>query len=251
MEEMLKDFLKDYGYERDPNVEGVVFYGSYQTKTYNQDSDVDLIIVYKSDANIETTKIYTQYKKLDFEIYERTLENLYNRVDQDFLNYEDTLLSAIGYGKILEDRSNKLKKLQCYVLHKYEKGLPKASKEDNIYEAKSLQKSITYLNKMNTKKSPYYEIFFSITLDKIRNYYNRKNGFSNMSTSKVYKLYTDEIMQKVQHKFMPEKHFIDLYLKCIKTKKNEDIDELFRYVIRDIENIDFNNLKIKIGNRKH
>lgn len=58
------------------------------------------------------------------------------------------MLSAVGYGKILQDKNGKLKELQKYTLQKYKNGLPKLSQEDVIYEAKSLQKSIEYLRKM-------------------------------------------------------------------------------------------------------
>lgn len=252
IEETIKEFLKEFDYTNDRNLEGVILYGSYQTKTNKKDSDVDLIIVYSTESERETTKEYKQYKNYNFESYERTLKNLYERVDKDFVNYEDTMLSAIGYGEIIEDKNGKIKKLQEYTLEKYKNGLPKLSKQDSIYGAKSIHKSIESLKKMEIDNSPYYNTFYAITLDKIRDYYNKKNGFSNMSTSKVYRLYTDEVMQIVQHKFMPEKYFTDSYLNCINTNKFEQINKLFNYVIRDIdEDVDFYNIKFKIGNRNH
>lgn len=252
IEEVIYDFLNEFGYTEDERIEGVIFYGSYQTNTNKEDSDVDLIIIYNSNSQKAAQKEYIQYKGYNFENYQRTLQNLYDRVDKDFENYEDTMLSAVGYGKILQDKNGKLKELQKYTLQKYKNGLPKLSQEDVIYEAKSLQKSIEYLRKMNLEKSLYYNTFYAITLNKIRVYYNKKNGFSNMSTSKVYKLYTDKKMQEVQHKSMPENQFIDKYINCIKTNKFEEINQLFKYVIRDIDKeIDFNNIKFCIGRRNH
>lgn len=252
IEEIIHNFLDEYGYTKDKNLEGVILYGSYQTKTNKKNSDVDLIIIYNSEVEMDAMKEYKQYKNYNFENYERTLKNLYDRVDKDFLNYEDTMLSAIGYGEIIEDKNGKIKELQKYTLQKYKNGLPKLSKQDVIYGAKSIHKSIEYLKEMELEKSPYYSTFYAITLDKIRDYYNKKNGFSNMSTSKVYRLYTDEVMQTVQHKFMPEKYFTDSYLNCITTNKFEEINKLFKYVIRDIDdNVDFYNIKFNIGNRNH
>ena len=144
-----------------------------------------------------------------------------------------------------------MQELQQYTLEKYKNGLPKLSNDDIIYGAKSIHKSIENLNKMNREQSPYYQMFYSLTLDKIRDYYNRKNGFSNMSTSKVYKLYTDNVMQKVQHKFMPEEEFIDMYLKCMEQRNIEDINNLFSYITRDIKDIDYKNIKIIIGGDKN
>lgn len=252
IEEVIHDFLNETGYTKDNNLEGVILYGSYQTKTNRKDSDVDLIIVYNSEIEMDTIKEYKQYRNYNFENYERTLKNLYDRVNKDFLNYEDTMLSAIGYGKVILDKNGKIRELQKYTLEKYKSGLPKLNHQDVIYGAKSIHKSIESLKKMELEKSPYYSTFYAITLDKIRDYYNKKNGFSNMSTSKVYRLYTDQIMQTVQHKFMPEKQFIDNYLDCINTNEFEQINQLFKYVIRDIDNnIDFYNIKFNIGNRNH
>lgn len=252
IKQTIYSFLEEYKYLNNKNLEGVIFYGSYQTKTNNKDSDIDLIIIYNSKIKMNTIKEYRRYKNYNFENYERTLENLYNRVDNDFLNGEDTMLSAVGYGEILVDKNGKIQELKKYTLEKYKNGLPKLEKNDVIYGAKSIHKSIEYLKKMYEESSQYYLIFYSITLDKIRNYYNRKNGFSNMSTSKVYKLYTDEVMQKVQHKFMPEGCFINMYLNCIRKHGFKEIKELYEYVIRDIShNIDFYNIKFNIGNKNH
>lgn len=252
IEEIIHNFLDEYGYTNDKNLEGVILYGSYQTKTNKKDSDVDLIIIYNSKIEMDTMKEYKQYKNYNFENYERTLKNLYDRVDRDFINYEDTMLSAVGYGEIIEDKNGKIKELQEYILQKYKNGLPKLNKQDVIYGAKSIHKSIKYLKEMELEKSPYYSTFYAITLDKIRDYYNKKNGYSNMSTSKVYRLYTDEVMQTVQHKFMPEKYFTDSYLDCINTNEFEEINKLFKYVIRDIaDNVDFYNIRFNIGNRNH
>ena len=45
---IITDFLKKEGYLNDINVEGIVFYGSYQTKTNTNNSDIDLIIIYNN-----------------------------------------------------------------------------------------------------------------------------------------------------------------------------------------------------------
>ncbi len=48
IKEVINTFLNDNGYYNDRDVEGVVFYGSYQTRTSTKKSDVDLIIIYKN-----------------------------------------------------------------------------------------------------------------------------------------------------------------------------------------------------------
>lgn len=251
VKEKINHFLKKFGYFDDDNIEGILFYGSYQTKTNTKYSDVDLIIIYSSESKKESIKKYQNFEDLDFEIYERTLQNLYERVDFDFNHYEDTLVSAVGYSEILLDQFGNIKLLQQYVLEKYKDGLPKLEESDCFYYLKSIHKSMEVLKQMEEEQCPYFSIFYSITLDKIRQYYNQKNGFSNMSCSKVYKLYTNQKMQEVQHKNMPETKFIELYLQCIHSIQYDNIQKIFQYVMGNKEEIDFWNLTLKIGNRNH
>lgn len=250
VENIINEFLLKFYKSDEKLIEGVIFYGSYQTKTNSLNSDVDLLILYSSKE--DTIKGYKNFKDLNFEYFERSLSNIYQRIEFDFNNYEDTLLSVIGYGKILYDKNNNLVKLKNYVLNKYKNGLPKLTEEDKLYYLKKLNKSINTLDQMHKCQNPYYSNFYAITLDQIRDYYNKANGFSNMSTSKVYKLYTDNKMRFVQHKSMPDEQFINQYLNCIKTQNIEDIENIFQHITKDIStNIDFDNIRLNIGNKKH
>ena len=59
-------------------------------------------------------------------------------------------------------------------------------------------------------------------------------------------------MKMVQHKFMPEEKFIKLYINCIENIEYKNILELYKYSIKnEYEDIDFNNIRIKLGNKKH
>lgn len=249
---IINDFLEKEGYLNDINVEGIVFYGSYQTKTNTNNSDIDLIIIYNNYSNKENIKAYKEFKGYNFEYFERTLKNIYDRVDNDYKNFEDTLYSAIGYGEILKDTNNNIEKLKDYILKKYENGLPKLNSEDKLYYLKSLKKAIEVLRCMNEEENVYFKIYYSLTLEKIRQYYHKINGFSNISSSKVLKLYTNEKIKEAQHKILPDRKFIELYIECIEKIEYRNILELFNYVIRDLsKEIDFNNIKLKLGNKNH
>ena len=82
--EVIGEFLKDQGYLNDPNVEGVIFYGSYQTNTNTDSSDIDIMIIYSDESNKEAIKGYKKYKGYDFEYFERTLSSLYKRAEYDY-----------------------------------------------------------------------------------------------------------------------------------------------------------------------
>ena len=60
--EVIMNFLNDEGYIDDSNVEGVIFYGSYQTNTNTDSSDVDIMIVYSDESNKEPIKGYKNYE---------------------------------------------------------------------------------------------------------------------------------------------------------------------------------------------
>lgn len=249
---VIYNFLESMGYLKNSDIEGIIFYGSYQTNTNTENSDIDLIIVYNDNSNKEDVKGYRNFSGYKFEYFERKLKNLYNRVNRDYDNFEDTLLSVIGYGEILVDKNKEIEKLKSFVLDKYRYGLPKLNENDKLYYGKALQKSIENLDFMNKNNNPYFKIYYALTLDKIRDYYNKLYGFSNMSTSKVYKLYTDEKMKVVQHKIMPEDKFIKLYIDCIKDIKYENIVTLYEYSIKNFSNkIDFYNIRLKLGNKQH
>lgn len=250
--EVIGEFLKEQGYLNDANVEGVIFYGSYQTNTNTDSSDVDLMIVYNDESNKESIKGYKSYNGYNFEYFERTLSSLYKRADYDYLHFEDTLYSSIGYAELLIDKNQKLKNLQEYVLNKFKNGLPKLLYDDKMHLAKALHKAIERLNIMKENSNPYFNIFYGITLEKIRDFYHKLNGFSNISTANVCKLYTNKKLQEAQHKSLPEDKFINLYLNCVNNINYENILELYNYSIRDIkDNVDFYNIRLKLGNRQH
>lgn len=73
IEEVIYDFLNEFGYTEDERIEGVIFYGSYQTNTNKEDSYVDLIIIYI----IQTHK--KQYKKNIYNIKDIILKIIKER----------------------------------------------------------------------------------------------------------------------------------------------------------------------------
>ena len=118
--------------------------------------------------------------------------------------------------------------------------------------AKALHKAMERLNIMKENSNPYFNIFYGITLEKIRDFYHKLNGFSNISTANVCKLYTNKKLQEAQHKSLPEDKFINLYLNCVNNIDYRNILELYNYSIRDIkDDVDFYNIRLKLGNRQH
>ena len=124
---------------------------------------------------------------------------------------------------MLIDKNQKIKKLQDYVLTKFKEGLPQLEDDEKMNLAKSLHKSMERLGKMIESNNPYFNIFYGIVLEQIRNYYHKLNGFSNISTANVCKLYMNEKIQRAQHKKLPENIFIELYLNCVNNVEYKNI----------------------------
>lgn len=251
---VLDKFITQMNYMHDDNVEGIIFYGSYQTNTNTKYSDIDIMILFSDEAKIKQIKGSMLIDDIEVEYFEKSLSYVYKRAEDDFKNGEDSLLSIIGYGKVLLDRNDKIKELRKYILEKYSNPLPTLSENDSIYCIYSIQKAVDSLIQLYNEEDLYFEAFYYLTLEKIRVFYHRLNGYSNISSSKIYKMYTTENIQKAQHKRIPEKPFIEIYLDAILAKDNNErikkVKKLYQYSISGFD-IDFNNIRIDLNERKY
>ena len=234
--ESLNKFIDDMNYLKNDEVEGIVFYGSYHTGTNNEFSDIDLMILFDDDSDINQVKGYKKVKGITVEYFERTISKVYERANSDYMKCEDSLLSIIGYGEIIFDRNGKVQDLVDYVKEKYSRPLPTYTKHEALYQILSVKRAVDACEELRIQNDPYFENYFFITVERIRLFYHRLNGLSNLPQTKVCKLYTNERLREVQHKRIPEQKFIDLYFRAIeygisKEEKIARINELLNYSI--------------------
>lgn len=253
--EALNKFINDMNYLKNDKVEGIIFYGSYHTKTANEFSDIDLMILYDDDYDKNQIKGYKNVNGIQVEYFERTISKIYERADLDYIKCEDSLLSIIGYGEVIFDRNGKVADLVNYINEKYSNPLPCYTKNEAIYQIAGIYNAILALNELKKQNDPYFENYYFLTVEKIRDFYHKLNGFSNLSQTKVYKLYTNENLQKAQHKKVPEKEFRQLFLNAIeecltKDERIKRITELYKYATRKYD-IDFNDLRIDLGEKRY
>ena len=57
----------------------------------------------------------------------------------------------------------------------------------------------------------YFNHLYHLTLEKIRKFYYKKNGFPEIPTSKVLDFYKDDTYSKTIYKITPPAEFIELY----------------------------------------
>jgi len=251
----LKKFIDDMGYLDNDEVEGIIFYGSYHTGTNSKFSDIDLMILFNDDSDINQIKGYKTVNGIQVEYFERTISKIYERANSDYMKCEDSLLSIVGFGEVILDRNGKIKDLKDYIIEKYKRPLPKYTKYEAIYQIASLKKCVDACEELRVSNDPYFDNYYFLTIEKIRNFYHKLKGFSNLSQTKIYKLYTDERLREAQHKKIPEKEFIDIFIKAIdntksKEEKIKNVNELFNYSIRGYD-INFNDLRIDLGKKRY
>lgn len=253
--EALNKFIDDMNYLKNDEVEGIVFYGSYHTGTNNEFSDIDLMILFNDDSDINQIKGYKTVNGIPVEYFERTVSKVYERANSDYMKCEDSLLSIIGYGEIIFDRSGKIADLVDYVKEKYSRPLPHYTKHEAIYQIVGIKKAVDACEELRVQNDPYFENYYFLTVERIRDFYHKLKGLSNLPQTKVCKLYTNERLREVQHKKIPEQEFIDLYFKCIeygmsKEEKIERIRQLLKYSIRKYD-VNFDDVRIDLGKKRY
>ena len=168
---------------------------------------------------------------------------------------EDPLLSMIGYAEVIFDRNGTANELIQYIKEKYSRPLPGYTQHEAIYQIASIRKAVNATEELRIQNDPYFENFYYLVVERIREFYHKLKGYSNRSQTKVYKLYTNEKIQKAQHKKIPEKEFIKLFFRAIeegtsKEEKVKRINELFNYSVRSYK-INYDDLRIDLGKKRY
>lgn len=253
--EALNKFIDDMNYLKNEDVEGIIFYGSFHTGTYNEFSDIDIMVLFNDDSDANQIKGYKTVNGIQVEYFERTISKIYERANSDYMKCEDSLLSIIGYGEVIFDRRGKVNELIEYVKQKYSRPLPGYTKHEAVYQLVSLRKAVLATEELRVQNDPYFENFYFLTVERIRDFYHKLKGFSNLPQTKVYKLYVNEKLQQAQHKKIPEREFIDLYIKTIeegttKEEKVKRVNKLFEYTTSKYK-INFDDVRIDLGRKRY
>lgn len=205
---------------------------------------------YSGLARFNTTKIYKMYTNEEyrksyngFEIPEKEFVEMYLDTICDCYNSNEVLLEKLKelyYYVIkdisLSDKDNQLKYIKEYILSKYNNPVAKLSSDE-------ARERVSILNNRMEKLamyvySPQFVHLYHLTIEKIMKFYHDFCGLARISTTKVYKMYTDEKTKKSYK--IPENEFIDRYLNTIcdcyspNEDKLEKIKALYEYARRDI-----------------
>ena len=167
------DFISEMKYFENAHVLGCYFYGSYLTGLNNENSDIDLHIVFD---NSDTKH----------------------------------LIRGVKYSSGI--KTGQLNALQQYAISKYKEPLPRLDSETVKEYISIISNRMEKLEKCAADNSPNFIHLYHLTIEKIRKFYHDVNGLAQVQTSKVYRVYTDEQYRESYSGYeIPEPEFIAIY----------------------------------------
>lgn len=248
-------FIKEMKYVENEHVLGCFFYGSFLTGYNNENSDIDLQIVF-DDMDPEHLIRGNKYiDEVRIEYFEKPINDIYLTIDHDFNNQNNALLSIIGTSRIIFDKTGDLQKLQQHAYSVFSNPLPPLETEDAREYVSILNNRMEKLEKYALDDNPYFNHLYHLTIEKIRKFYHRLNGLPEVQTSKMFRVYTDEDYRNSFYKSdIPEAEFVEMYLDAIcddfsdKQIKLKKVQTLFNYAKRNVL-LDTDNYRILIKSR--
>ncbi len=247
---VINKFIEQKGYKNNPQVLGIIFYGSYLKGTYTKWSDIDLHIITCAKKSNRGRLVLDGYI---VEYLERDIDSIKVEIEIDKAKNRLAYLSMLANGKIIYQQNEEMAKFQTYIKQAY-KGFECKPIDNTEIQQDKLSFFIDYerLEAMYTDKNNYFNCFYYLYLNDLRVFYQKLKGLrSDVSKSKVYKFYTNPNYDTIKGGTMPEQQFVTLYLKCINAKlkrtKFKSITKLFNYVAKQFS-FNFNDAYIDIKN---
>lgn len=238
--ETIQDFLKTNNYLQDEHILGVLFYGSYKHGLNNQNSDIDLHIIYDDSNPEHLIRGNTFVNNIRIEYFEKPIDDEYLMVETEFLNQNNASLSILGKGEIVFARDNSLMNLQKYVLHRFQDDLPPLNIDEAREQISIMDNKIQKLENLLNEDSPYFDHLYHIVLEKMRKIHHRIIGISKIPTSKVHRIYTDEPYRNSTCKTNPSQDFVENYLSLVipENNKKQMLESLKSFYIKVKQNIE-------------
>ena len=227
LEDKILSFVHEMGYLNNEHVLGILFYGSYLTGFNNENSDIDLHIVFDNE---DPNHLIRGNKVIDgtrIEYFEKPILDIYQTVNEDFLHQNNATLTIFGTSKIIYAKDNQLKQLQEYVVSKFATPLPPLSVDEAKEQVSIINNRMEKLKQYAEFDSPYFEHLYHLTIEKIRRLYHNIMGIPRIETSKGFRLYTDERYRRAFCIYqIPERPFIEMYFEAI---SNTSVDKIQKY----------------------
>lgn len=104
IEEALNIFMEQMGYKENPNVLGIVFYGSSLTGYNSKGSDIDVHVITTSATRLVRGVVNIKGSKIEY--FEKPISDIYATIENEFNSQNNAMLAMIGCGKVIYERRN-------------------------------------------------------------------------------------------------------------------------------------------------
>ena len=99
----------------------MIFYGSYLSGFNTKNSDIDLHIIFDNSNPEHLIRGNTYIDGTRIEYFEKTIDNIYDGIEEDYNSQDNAPLTIFGTSKIIYAKDDTLRKLQEYVIDKFSK----------------------------------------------------------------------------------------------------------------------------------
>lgn len=251
----IQDFLKTNHYLQDEHILGVLFYGSYKYGLNNQNSDIDLHIIYDDSNPEHLIRGNTFVNGIRIEYFEKTISDIYNNVEEGYTTQDNATESIIGKSEIIYEKNNSMQDLQEYVLNRFKNGLPPLTENEAKEQVSIINNRMEKLKKYAEEDSYFFEHLYHLTIEKIRRFYHNLNGIPRIETYKGFKLYRNKQYQDMfSIHNIPDQRFLEMYFELIQSQgksKNEMFErlkEFYEYAKKTVD-LEEHNYRIPIKNK--
>ncbi len=182
--EIINEFIRIHHLdEQNPNVLGIIFYGSTKYRTNKINSDIDLLIVTNSSKNYKGVSYHNDVK---VEYFEKSFDYLLEQIHCMKHSLDYSLLSIFKNGEILFSKDYALEYLTDEALFQ-----DIASSKNCIISYSLLNDWLEFFNRLS-ETSPLRPYIYHNLLEFIRKVFHEENGFSKLPIMKVYELYQNK-----------------------------------------------------------
>ncbi len=260
---IIQKFIKEKNYIQDENVLGILFYGSSKYGLNNQNSDIDLLIIYNDSDNLNNKfplirgNAYVEGMRIEY--FKKTIREIYINAEEDYMTQSNASLSIVGKADIIYEKNNAMHYLQEYILNKFKNGVPSITEDKAKEELATISNRIERLEKyaVSNQYGYYFDHLYNLIIEMIRKFYHELNGIPRIEAYKGFKLYTNK---KYQDMFainsIPEPEFLKMYFELVQNQektpkeKLEKIRAFYDYAKRTLD-FDENNHRISIKSRNY
>lgn len=202
---------------------GVLVYGSYVGGRANNLSDLDVMIIKNNYETQDCGSIVINGIRIEY--FVQDLKRLYELVRKEISNNNPSHLTKFATCEVLYDSDEKVKEFVEYAKNIYNTKIESSFNEHDRFSIFSINNRIEDLESLISSES-FYAVYY-ITLEKIRTLYAKINGIIDLPIMKIERIYKDNNFAKKyissSSHTLPNKEFIDLYLKCLRIDDKENM----------------------------